>query len=706
MSLSLEQIFSTHTGKAEVVVVDPSSQARTTMLSALRARGFSKVTPLSSLADAKRYIRANKVSWLITTLNQREGANGFSVLKSIKNDETNGLKFISFFVDSAESECLESAFEMGLFTWHSKPYTKESVLNEVEELFQECNKSKFNPTMVSASYLRRYLVAEKKYDELVNLEESLLTFFEGYPELLLPLSEAKFRQDKFQEAISLLTQARALDAGLADRVNIIYKRVSEKMQEKSHIGLGIQSVVIIDHDQSVLNIVGELFEKFRVPQVKLFDNGPEAYSWIRSNSRPDLIVMEWKLRDLNGPAFIQRLKSDDITSPVVLVSSLVKPQDMPLLNEMGVAHLINKPINQKEFIMGISWALRQCVHPTEDKTLEQKILHCLEVGKFDEAKRFKTVYFASKDISPGRRKYIEALFLYHTDQFLLARDFVIQSIKLSGQDSLLTMNLLGKCLMKLEDYEGALRCFEKAQTLNPANIERICNISDIHVRKGELDEAKEKFEQAHEIDADSELVNRADAKINLANGEIQKARTIMSKLKSIAEIISTMNNRAVTLIKAGRERDGIKEYIKTLQAIPDNKQNFRFLVNYNLGLAYVKINQLKSSVNPLKQATGEGSPVNAKASSLLDRVVKSIKNGTKVMLNSSKKAEEDDEFDFEEESLIQAKNSALEFDFTTSFTKVHSSGSIDVAKAGGLCLSGIYESKDGKSELAETLLSA
>ena len=59
-------------------------------------------------------------------------------------------------------------------------------------------------------------------------------------------------------------------------------------------------------------------------------------------------------------------------------------------------------------------------------------------------------------------------------------------------------------MMKLRDFTSALKCFEKAQSLSPLNIERLCQIAEANSEIGAQEAAKENIDDAKDDDDDAD----------------------------------------------------------------------------------------------------------------------------------------------------------------------------------------------------------
>ena len=145
-------------------------------------------------------------------------------------------------------------------------------------------------------------------------------------------------------------------------------------------------------------------------------------------------------------------------------------------------------------------------------------------------------------------------------------------------------------------------------------------------------QAQETMDEASQLDPDSERVKETSAKVALNAKDTNTAKQIMSQLKAMENVVSYMNNQAVALARCEMVQDGISQYKKTIEAIPDSRQDITSIVNYNLGLAYIRASDMKSAVDPLDTASKLDSNVKERAGILLKKLQKAIEKGKPLVL--------------------------------------------------------------------------
>jgi len=626
--------------EVKVLVVDPSGASRTLLSEVIRSLGFTDVNGVPNLKDALSVMEVEKVRWLITPVFAEQHENLLQVLNLYTAvPELHQLR-VSALVEETEMELLPACFERGLLSYHKKPFTKDSLIHELKEFLQRYEKASWRSSSMAGVYLRQNLLYLGLYDELLAFERQLLKFSPADLGQFLNLAVPLAKTGKVDEAKAILSQLKKIDPSLEAAIKqiCVTHLGDEDLSQTAGTGtglnmLGLKSAIILDNDTSVRTEIQAALQEMGVESIHAFEDGISAHEHIKEHNNPDLILQEWRVPKLTGPLFLQRAQEEGAkATPVILVSSLVQKEDIPFVREMGVSHTLQKPFQRKELVQSIIWTIQQDRQPTEQGSMERKMRQLLVERQFDEAAKIKERYVTDATISIGSKELIEAEFAYAFGDNERARDFGIEAIKHAGE-SIFILNLLGKALINLREFETALKCFQKAQTLAPLNLERLCQIAEIHSELGDTSKANEILEEAKDIDPDSQRVMEAEAKSAINNGETNVAKKIMGQLKAMENVVAYMNNRSVALARCGMISEGIEGYKKTIESIPDERPDIKSIVHYNIAFAHIRANQLPEAKSELEQSVQvKTSKVLMRAEALLKRVNQAIDKGTQLTI--------------------------------------------------------------------------
>lgn len=618
-----------------ILVVESSGTLRNMMSDSLRALGFNSIHPAASGKDALNFLESTRADWIIMPLMMEQPVNALQILKEITSyPQLKHVETSLFFDPNSEAWCLPAAFSLGLLTCHPRCNVKDAFERELSNLLMVLDRTGANKQLVAASYLRPELVHLKKNASLLTLEENLLALYPGTPELLVALSEAQFLANKRQEAVVSLRQAQVLSPSMESTCDRLLAKYGAQQADAASSegkveveGIGLKSAMLVDPDTNVLRVLSGFLAEIGVKNVITHEDGAAAWQQIQAEGCPQIIIQEWRIPSLTGPVLIQRVReAGHAQVPIFVASSLIQRDEMPLVREMGVDAILAKPFDREGFFDTLIWTLQQHRHPTEYKSLERKIRRCLSAGDEAEAKTWIAKMLADPHAPLGLKKHMEAEFQLSQRHNEEARNAAFAALK-AGGDSLSLLNLIGKCMIRLHQFEGALSAFEKAHQLCPFNIERILDVAYCQTQLGQLEDAATSIEAAKTLDPSNENVTAAEAGNLLERGNVKRARHLLSEVESSDRIIGLMNNRAVALARTGKIEEGITLYQSTLAAVPEQWREARMAVTYNIALAYVRVEKLERALEAAEKIDTADPKVGAKAKSLVKRLQRAIQRG-------------------------------------------------------------------------------
>lgn len=628
---------------ARILLVDSSASIRQLLSEVFKAKGFENSQAVASVADAHAILETEGADWLVLPLASDQPMNGFHIVRLMSSfPELRGLR-VSLLVDQQEKWILPKAFELGLLSYHSKPFTKDTLTAELEELISLFERSDWNATKVSADYLRRYLISAKAPKELLNLESNLLDLFPGQVEHLVHLAQAYAISGQIVLSKRTLKQALFIAPNLKAAIEDVSKELFGKVDldvpvedgSSANI-LGLSRVVIVDSDDASRASVKTVLAELGVTTIDEYADGNTAIGALQSGTEPGLIIMEWKIPKLTGPLLIQRIRSHGfVTCPILVLSALIKPQDMPLVREMGVTQVSAKPIDKSEFTRELVWMIQQDRLPTDQRTIESKIRQFISSKNVKEAETLAAKYLSEESTTLSRKCLISAEISFAKEKYELARDQAMESLK-GAPESTFALNVLGKSLMVLRQYHSALKCFQKALTFSPMNLERLIAVAETQAELGETKTATATLAKARDIDPSSPIVEDGSVKVALASKDTNLAKEILGQMNGVGNIIGYLNNKAVAHAKCGLVQEGLEIYRQTIEAIPEAKDDMKTSVIYNSALALVRNQNLSEAANELKKIIMKpDSRVVKKAKSLLLRLEQAIASKSSFLLRDS-----------------------------------------------------------------------
>jgi DNA-binding response OmpR family regulator len=135
-----------------------------------------------------------------------------------------------------------------------------------------------------------------------------------------------------------------------------------------------QSILIIEDDPSLLmgltmNLRREGY------RVRTAHDGPRGLEELE-RERPDLVVLDLMLPGVDGLEILRRIRADDATLPVVVLTALGSEQDKVKGLDLGASDYVTKPFSIAELQARVRAALRmaQAAQPAEIEVLRAGVI--------------------------------------------------------------------------------------------------------------------------------------------------------------------------------------------------------------------------------------------------------------------------------------------------------------------------------------------
>lgn len=124
-------------------------------------------------------------------------------------------------------------------------------------------------------------------------------------------------------------------------------------------------ILVVDDEPDILNLLDYNLRKagFKVLAAK---DGPEAIDTARLK-RPDLILLDIMLPNMEGTEVLKRLKTFDATRhiPVIMLTAKGEEVDKIIGFELGAEDYITKPFSPRELILRVRAVLKRGAEPVE-----------------------------------------------------------------------------------------------------------------------------------------------------------------------------------------------------------------------------------------------------------------------------------------------------------------------------------------------------
>ncbi len=114
---------------------------------------------------------------------------------------------------------------------------------------------------------------------------------------------------------------------------------------------GKRRVLLVDDDPSIVDMLVEIFGRDGRFEVKTASNGFDAGA-LTKEFRPDLVLLDYMLPDINGNVVCQRIKQDpDLAhTKIIIVSGAVAASEVAALKAAGADDFVKKPFDVSQLM--------------------------------------------------------------------------------------------------------------------------------------------------------------------------------------------------------------------------------------------------------------------------------------------------------------------------------------------------------------------
>ncbi len=120
----------------------------------------------------------------------------------------------------------------------------------------------------------------------------------------------------------------------------------------------MKKVLIVDDDPYILMSLEFLIKKNK-NEVLIARNGTEALDIINGDNKPDLILLDIMMPDVDGYSICKYIKSEKDLKDIIVVFLSAKTQEADIQKgyDLGAAKYISKPFSTKELIKEVNLLL-------------------------------------------------------------------------------------------------------------------------------------------------------------------------------------------------------------------------------------------------------------------------------------------------------------------------------------------------------------
>jgi two-component system, OmpR family, response regulator RpaA len=132
---------------------------------------------------------------------------------------------------------------------------------------------------------------------------------------------------------------------------ILYKFMKDNGIPTDALESGKRKALVVDDDEELVELIRDVLEQDGRFEVRVANNGFDAGMMVKEY-RPDIIVLDVMLPDINGREVCQRVRSDSTLEDVkiICISGMVEKDKIEDLKEAGANAFLQKPFEIEDLV--------------------------------------------------------------------------------------------------------------------------------------------------------------------------------------------------------------------------------------------------------------------------------------------------------------------------------------------------------------------
>jgi len=133
--------------------------------------------------------------------------------------------------------------------------------------------------------------------------------------------------------------------------DVLYKFMKENGIPTDALESGRRKTLIVDDDEELVELIRDVLEQDGRFEVRVANNGFDAGMMVKEY-KPDVIVLDVMLPDINGKEVCQRIRADSSLEDVriICISGMVEADKIDDLKEAGADDFLQKPFEVETLI--------------------------------------------------------------------------------------------------------------------------------------------------------------------------------------------------------------------------------------------------------------------------------------------------------------------------------------------------------------------
>lgn len=103
-------------------------------------------------------------------------------------------------------------------------------------------------------------------------------------------------------------------------------------------------ILVVDDSSTMRRIIVNTLGKIGYSNISQAGDGREALNVLEREGGVDLIVTDWNMPTMSGLEFVQHVRKNDKTTPILMVTTNATKEDVIEALKAGVNHYVVKPM--------------------------------------------------------------------------------------------------------------------------------------------------------------------------------------------------------------------------------------------------------------------------------------------------------------------------------------------------------------------------
>lgn len=351
----------------------------------------------------------------------------------------------------------------------------------------------------------------------------------------------------------------------------------------SEIGMNI--MVVDENSNNVLFWEMTIKAKFSDAKITTCKTGYEALD-IAKKEKFHFFVASWELKPMSGLIFMQRLRDErkHKHTPVLIVSQLLKEEDMYIAREFGIDNYLLRPFDKAKVLEKISSMVEDEKKLDSTQRTLRKVEDWIHENKVNEA--LKLINDTLKPGPHAAKAYsLNGEIWTRTNQYERAEKSFKQALSYEA-DYPAALGGLGRLYLKMKKYGEAIAQFELLNKKAPQNLDRLVNLGDAYLGKGDEQKAEELYKQVKTLDEENGDATAGLGKVEFNRGNMELAAQFFRESGKGSEVAAHFNNMGIALVSQDKNDEAIALYKNAINVLPDGTKTH--LLEFNIGLAFKK----------------------------------------------------------------------------------------------------------------------